>query len=148
MAQGGLNRTEPRINMVYVSYEFYLIIFFFYLHSLFCTISTCAHHHSSQCSHYQGMTVTGRGFINIAWSAHGLVSCWTWIWLRNGHSGQHVDTLITFSLLGLGDIQWTKLSPAHPHISVSIWEHLAQNHTLVKLLSFVPVMMTGDTAWK
>ena len=31
------------------------------------------HHHSSQCSHYQGMTVTGRGFINIAWS---LISTW------------------------------------------------------------------------
>ena len=27
----------------------------------------CVHHHSSQCSYYQGMTVTGRGFINTAW---------------------------------------------------------------------------------
>ena len=51
-----------------------------------------------------------------------------WIWLRNGYSGQHVDTLITFSCWDLGHS--VNKSPAHPHISVSIWEHLAQNHTM------------------
>ena len=38
--------------------------------------------------------------------------------------------------------QGTNLSPALPHISVSIWEHLAQNHTMFsKLLS---ICFSGD----
>ena len=68
-----------------------------------------------------------------------VVSCLTWIWLRKGHFCQHVDTLITFSCWV---IQGTNLSPALPHISVSIWEHLAQNHTMFsKLLS---ICFSGD----
>ena len=133
--------------MVYVRYDFYLInmIFIFIIS-----------HHSHMCpspffskfSFYHGITVMGFS----TWHDHhiryqslvmtcGLVSCWTWIWLRNGHSCQHVDTLITFSCW---DIQGTKLSPAHPHISVSSLHKITQCH-LVNYCRFAPVVMT---AWQ
>ena len=119
-----------------------------YLSLLFRTIPTCALHHSYLSFHYHGHDRDG--VFNIALSVHkisisvmicGLVSCWTWIWLRDGIFCQHVDTLITLSGW---DIHGTKLSPAHPHISGSIWEHLAQNHAMFsKLLS---ICASGD-AW-
>ena len=60
--RGILNRSEPRNNMmmVYVSCDFYLINLVF-IFIIFRIIPTCALHHSSQSSHYQGMTVTGIG---------------------------------------------------------------------------------------
>ena len=82
--------------------------------------------------------ISTKDIMNLG-SWHGLVRCSTWIWLRKGHFCQQVDNLITFSCWV---IQGTNLSPALPHISVSIWEHLAQNHTMFsKLLS---ICFSGD----
>ena len=86
-----------------------------------------------------------RGFINIAWPAHGLVSCWTWIWLRNGYSGQHVDTLITFSWT---KFQWTKLSPAHPPISFSIFENILHKITQCLYSKAILSICASDDDWR
>ena len=128
VAQGILNRSERRNNLVLI-YDFYLMnlvsICIISHHSTYCAI-----HRSSQSSHYHCMTVKVRAFfqhcvistrdINLrTW--HGLVNCWTCILLRNGHSCQHVDTLITFSCW---DIQGINLSPALPYISMKPWKKL------------------------
>ena len=92
------------------------------------------------------MTVSGRGFINIAWSAHGSVSRWIWIWLRNGYSGQHVDTLIRF-LIGTWEVGTFSEQnyPQLTHTFQLAFENIFHKITqcLVKLLS----ICSSDDDW-
>ena len=130
---GILNRSEPRNNMVYASYNFYLIHLVF----IFIISQTCAHHHSLQSSHYQGMTVTGIGpFLNIAWSAQKISNLGSWmdwwavrlvIWLRKDHFCQHFDTLITFSCWV---IQGTNLSPCSSPTFLLARTSCTKSHTV------------------
>ena len=78
------------------------------------------------------MTVTGRGFINIAWSAHGLVSCWTWIlnlaeeWPFRS-ACWHFDN-VTFSCWDLGH-SVNKIFLCHPQLTHTF--QLAFEHSIV-----------------
>ena len=151
--RGILNRSEPRNNMVYVSYDFYLInLVFIFIIS----------HHSHMCPSpfFTEFSLPRhdrdryRAFFNIAWSAqkiswisgHGMPDWWALRlesgWGKTISVSMLIDTLITYSWWV---IQGTNISPCSsptPTFSVSIWEHLAQNHIMFsKLLS---ICFSGD----
>ena len=67
--------------------------------------------------------------------SHELVSRWTWI--RNDHACQQVDTLITLwrhfgnkIISSFSSSPHTFIPRLTPHVSVSNWELLAQNHAM------------------
>ena len=149
--RGILNHSKPRNNMVYVSYDIYLINLEFIV-----IIS----HHSHMCpspffSKFSLPRHDRDGFFNIVWSAHKISILGNDMWI-----GELLDLnlaeewpflsacwyLITFSCW---EIQGTNLSPAHPHIQLA-FENILHKITqcLVNYCWFAPVVMTGDTAWK
>ena len=149
MCPGGrLNRPESRNNMVYVSYEVYLI-------KLLFTFIVLHHFHMCPSPFFSMFSLPRHDRDGYGFYHHCMISTWIGELLDLNLADEwpfrsacwHFDNVF---LLRLGTFR-KKLSPAHPHISVSIWEHLAQNHTMFSIKSycqFVPMMMTGDTAWK
>ena len=146
--RGILNRSEPRNNMVYVSYDFYLI------HLVFIFIIS---HHSHMCPSpfFTEFSLPRhdrdgyRAFFNIAWSAQkiswisGHDMDWWAVRLESGWGKTILSACWYFDNVFLLSHSGNKLIPMQlSHISVSIWEHLAQNHILFsKLLS---ICLSGD----
>ena len=144
--RGILNRSEPRNNMVYVSYDFYLINL---VSSLFRTIPACALHHSSQSSHYQGMTMMGTGPFSTLHDQHKRYHesrVMTWIGelldLNLAEEMPFLSACWYFDNVFLLGHSGNKLIPSsHTHFC-SIWEHLAQNHIMFS--KFLLICFSGD----
>ena len=97
--------------------------------------TACALPHSSQSSHYQDMTMAGRAFIIIAWHAwpvHNNPSqAMTWIGevldlnlAEEDHPYWHFNNVV------VGTFREQNYPQLTQHVSVSIWQLLAQNHTI------------------
>ena len=139
--RGILNRSEPRNNMVYVSY-------------LFDKFGICLHYFAPFPHDIVPFTILHRVLITKAWpwragalsTVHDQHKIYhesrvmTWIGelldLNLAEERPFLSACWYFDTFSCWVIQGTNLSPALPYISVSIWEHLAQNLTMFsKLLS-------------
>ena len=114
----------------------------------FRTISTCALHHSSQSSRLpRHDCALRRGFINIAWSAHGLVRS---LRLESGPCmAIHVSMLILPKRFLVGSFT----QRTYPQLSDTFllaFENILHKITqcLINYCRFASVVMTADTAWK
>ena len=150
--RGILNRSEPRNNMVYVSYGFYLInlLFIFIIphHSHMCPSPffsefSLPRHDCDGYGLFQHCMISTKDIINIRSLTD--MDWWAVIDLNLAEERPFLSACWYFDnvfLLGHSGNKLIPSSSSHRHISVSIWEHLAQNHkTFSKLLS---IYFSGD----